>query len=100
MKQKPIHAFQGQHRVVIDRIRPQIDGGAFPVKRVVGETVHVEADIIADGHDHIRAVLRHRPVGGRWAETALHDQGNDHWTASFPVKKLRWCSIAALHAWI
>jgi starch synthase (maltosyl-transferring) len=87
VKQKSIHSFNGRQRVVIDRIRPAIDGGLFPAKRVEGESVHVEADIIADGHDLVRAVLRFRPEGGRWKEIPLHDQGNDHWTASFTVER-------------
>ena len=33
----------GRRRVVIDKVRPEIDGGRFPVKRVVGEAVEVEA---------------------------------------------------------
>ena len=41
----------GRGRVVIERVSPQIDCGRFPVKRVVGETVVVEADVFADGHD-------------------------------------------------
>src|SRR6516164_1751563 len=42
---------EGRRRVVIERISPEIDCGRFPVKRVIGETVVVEADIFADGHD-------------------------------------------------
>jgi starch synthase (maltosyl-transferring) len=41
----------GRGRVAIENIRPEIDGGRFPAKRVVGERVIVEADIFADGHD-------------------------------------------------
>jgi len=47
-------------RVVVDSIRPEIDGGRFPIKRTVGETVQVEATIFADGHDVIAAVVRDR----------------------------------------
>src|SRR5206468_12251139 len=49
-------------RVIIERIRPQIDGGRFPIKRTVGESVTVTASIFANGHDVIRAVLRDRPT--------------------------------------
>jgi len=31
----------GRRRVVIEGVTPEIDGGRFPVKRVVGETVTV-----------------------------------------------------------
>src|SRR6185437_7540750 len=40
-----------QRRVIIEHVRPEIDGGRFPVKRVVGDTVIVEAAVFADGHD-------------------------------------------------
>ncbi len=84
---------------MIDRVRPEVDGGRFPIKRVHGESVHVEADIIADGHDHVRAVLRFRREGGRWRETELHNQGNDHWTASFTVERLGFYEYT-VHGWI
>jgi starch synthase (maltosyl-transferring) len=55
-------------RVVVERIRPAIDGGRWPIKRTVGEAVHVSAAIFADGHDVIIAVLRDRHrAGGRHA---------------------------------
>jgi starch synthase (maltosyl-transferring) len=47
-------------RVVIERIAPDVDNGRFPIKRTVGEPVTVTADIFADGHDVVVAVLRHR----------------------------------------
>src|SRR5919109_5215764 len=52
-------------RVIVERIRPAIDGGRWPIKRTVGEAVQVFAAIFADGHDVIVAVLRdrHRPAG-------------------------------------
>jgi starch synthase (maltosyl-transferring) len=47
-------------RVVIERIEPSVDGGRFPVKRTIGETVEVTADVFADGHDVVVARLRER----------------------------------------
>jgi len=99
VKKRSIDTFHGRRRVVIDRVRPEVDGGRFPVKRVQGESVHVEADIIADGHDHIRAVLRYRREGGRWREVELHNQGNDHWTGSFGVDRLGFYEYT-VHGWI
>ena len=49
----------GRCRVAIENVRPEIDGGRFPAKRVVGERVIVEADIFADGHDAIAVAKRH-----------------------------------------
>ena len=49
-------------RVVIENVQPQVDCGRFPIKRVVGDRVKVTADIFADGHDILHAVLRHKPA--------------------------------------
>ncbi|HWL49461.1 MAG TPA: maltotransferase domain-containing protein, partial [Acidimicrobiia bacterium] len=71
-------------RVVIEAESPQVDGGRFAVKRVVGEAVAIEADVFGDGHDAIGALLRHRKTGSRrWAETRMTDMGNDRWRAEF-----------------
>ncbi|HUF79407.1 MAG TPA: alpha-1,4-glucan--maltose-1-phosphate maltosyltransferase [Thermoanaerobaculia bacterium] len=78
-----------KRRVLIEGVKPEIDCGRFPVKRVVGETVTVEADLFADGHDALSAVLLHRPEGeGDWAETPMEPLGNDRWRASFAVDRL------------
>src|SRR6185437_14386697 len=53
-----------RRRVVVERIEPEIDGGRFPIKRTVGETVDVSATIFADGHDVVAAVLRDRRHAG------------------------------------
>jgi len=47
----------------IEDVYPLIDGGRFPVKRVVGDTVIVGADVFAEGHDRLAAVLRFRRAG-------------------------------------
>ena len=48
-------------RVVIENVQPQVDCGRFPIKRTIGDRVTVTADIFADGHDILYAVLRHGP---------------------------------------
>jgi starch synthase (maltosyl-transferring) len=53
----------GRQRVVIENIRPRSDGGRFAIKRVAGDSVTVEADAFADGHDHIVVRLLHRKKG-------------------------------------
>ena len=78
----------GQSRAVIEGITPEIDGGRFPIKRVVGETVVVEADIFGDGHDYVAAVLRYRQGTGDWAETPMEPIVNDRWRGSFTVTQL------------
>ena len=63
---KPL-ADDGRRRVVIESVVPAVDGGRFPVKRVVGDRMIVEADIFADGHDTLRCVLQYRKQGARSA---------------------------------
>ena len=76
-----------QERVVIDAISPQLDCGAFFIKRIVGETVSVSADILPDGHDVMQAeVLYKHQSEKRWREARMHALVNDRWEASFTVE--------------
>src|SRR5918996_1033665 len=76
-------------RVVIEGVYPEIDGGRFPIKRTVGESVIVNADIHADGHDVLAAALRYRKRGdAQWTEVSMEPLGNDRWTARFTVDAL------------
>jgi starch synthase (maltosyl-transferring) len=80
---------QGRSRVVIARVSPQVDCGEFPIKRVVGDTVTVEAVAYADGHDAIAAVLRYRrEVDADWTEVLMESLGQDRWRASFTVREI------------
>ena len=38
-------SLEGDKRVIIEGVAPQVDGGEFPIKRTRGERVVVEADI-------------------------------------------------------
>jgi starch synthase (maltosyl-transferring) len=71
-------------RVIIEDVTPQVDEGRFPAKRTAGEEVIVEADVFADGHDVLAAVVLWRLQGAaRWREVAMAPLGNDRWRASF-----------------
>ncbi len=72
--------------VVIENLQPLINGGRYPVKRVVGEDVVVEADVFKDGHDVVAAILRWRVLGeSRWHETPMALVDNDRWRGVFTV---------------
>ncbi len=76
----------GRQRVVIENIYPELQEGRFPVKRVAGESVEVYADIFADGHDLISAVVMYRHEKQRkWREVRMEELGNDRWKGRFPV---------------
>ncbi len=70
-------------RVVVELVRPLIDNGRFPAKASLGEPVVVEADVFVDGHDHIDAGLKYRPVGGTWIEMPMSPLPNDRWEGRF-----------------
>jgi starch synthase (maltosyl-transferring) len=76
----------GRGRVVIERVSPQIDCGRFPIKRVVGESVVVEADVFADGHDQVACqVLYLREGEKKWQSSPMTPEGNDRWRGAFSV---------------
>lgn len=65
-------------------VRPQVDGGALPIKSVVDEPVEVLATVFREGHDAVNAtVVRTAPDG---AETHVPmtctNPGLDRWEAT------------------
>src|SRR5690242_5805618 len=87
-------------RVIIEGVEPEIDDGRFPIKRTVGEEVVVRADIYADGHDVLAAVLRYRHAADEaWKEAPLEPGVNDRWTGRFSVTALGVYEYT-LQAWV
>ncbi len=70
-------------RILIANVSPEIDGGRFPAKRVVGEEVAVAADLLRDGHDRIAAVVRYAYEDEAWHEAAFVLVDNDRWLGRF-----------------
>jgi starch synthase (maltosyl-transferring) len=69
---------------IIEDVYPLIDGGQFPVKRIVGEPIEVWADIYRDGHEVIAAALVWRREQDRdWQRAAMKHSENDRWVGSF-----------------
>jgi starch synthase (maltosyl-transferring) len=76
-------------RAVIDRVIPEVDCGRFAVKRVIGDTMIVEADAFTDGHDALVCVLRYRHESeSEWHEVRMNALPNDRWRASFALERL------------
>ncbi|MEJ2720356.1 MAG: alpha-1,4-glucan--maltose-1-phosphate maltosyltransferase [bacterium] len=75
-------------RVVVEHVKPQVDFGRFPVKRVVGDHVIVEADVFAEGHDLLNCVvLFRRAKEDPWSEAPMEPLSNDHWRGRFRVEE-------------
>lgn len=82
-------AAAAQPRVAIEAVAPAVDDGRFAVKRIVGEVVQVEADLICDGHDKLAAAVQWRPVDqAEWREVRMRPLANDRWVASFPLERM------------
>ncbi len=87
-------------RVVIERLTPQVDGGRFSIKRVVGERVSIEADITADGHQVLGAVVCFRKRDERsWHESAMRPMGNDRWQGTFEITEFT-PYLYTVQAWV
>jgi starch synthase (maltosyl-transferring) len=79
----------GRSRAVIENVTPRVDAGRYPVKRVVSDLVTVEADVFADGHDAISAVVLHRhEAAAEWSEVPMRPLINDRWSAEFTVERI------------
>ena len=81
-------SIQGQQRVIIEHITPQLEGGRFAVKAFVGDTIKVEADVFLDGHDLLSTNLLYKFSKDKdWTSLPLSFVGNDHYEAYFDVKE-------------
>jgi starch synthase (maltosyl-transferring) len=73
-------------RPAIEGVTPEIDAGKFPIKRTVGEDVVVQADIFADGHDALSAVVLYRLYSeDNWREAPMRFVDNDRWQGQFRI---------------
>ncbi len=69
-------------RIVVEAVTPSVDAGRFAAKRVIGETVTVEADVFADGHDILVVECLWRACdSAEWQRAAMQSLGNDRWQA-------------------
>jgi starch synthase (maltosyl-transferring) len=80
---------EARRRVVIARIRPEIDCGRFAIKRVVGERVIVEADVLADGHDQLACrVLYWQGNETEPQVSPMEPLADDRWRGEFYVRSI------------
>ncbi|MFA5308877.1 MAG: alpha-1,4-glucan--maltose-1-phosphate maltosyltransferase [Dehalococcoidales bacterium] len=87
-------------RIIIEGVSPEVDGGRYPAKAAAGDTVNVEADIYADGHDVLSArLLYRRGEETGWRETPMRLLVNDRWAGSFAAAEIG-DYIFTITAWV
>jgi starch synthase (maltosyl-transferring) len=69
--------------VVIEGTEPDIEGGRYAAKCIVGDAVDVAATIFAEAHDHLAARLSVRRGDGEWQYVPMVPRPNDRWDATF-----------------
>jgi len=72
--------------ILIEAVTPVLDGGRSAVKRIAGELLRIEADVLKEGHDVLAAVAWWRRVSpraqaGDWQSVPMRPLGNDRWAA-------------------
>ena len=78
-----------RRRVAIERVSPEVDGGRFAIKRVVEESVVVEADIFADGHEQLACrVLYWQGTEKEPQSSPMAPLANDRWRGEFRVTRI------------
>src|SRR5512146_2271192 len=80
-------------RLVIEDVRPAVEGGRYAVKRIVGDSLTVDATVYRDGHDLVTGCIRYRAPGERRWRTApmTYERDFDRCRGAFVVDRLgRW----------
>lgn len=84
-----VHPPREAARLVLERVEPSVEGGAFAVKRVVGDRISVSAVIFADGHEQLAAELRWRAIDeDDWSSVRMTQGDNDRWEAEFTLDRM------------
>ena len=76
--------------ILIEAVTPELDGGRSAVKRIAGDSLRIEADVLKEGHDVLAAVAWWRKVSPAsqvtaWQSVPMRPLGNDRWAAEVPL---------------
>ena len=57
-------------RVIVENVSPAIEGSPYAVKRVLGDDVDIEADLVCDGHEIVQGRVLFRALSDSGAESS------------------------------
>jgi starch synthase (maltosyl-transferring) len=84
-----LSALNAAGRVVIEAVAPELNGGRYNIKRVVGDKIEVSADIFTDGHEKIAAEILYRAADESvWQRVPMQFVSNDRWSGSFTLSSM------------
>jgi len=101
MKKQDIHKrSDSKQRIIVESVSPQVDGGLFPIKRIVGDRVVVQADIFTEGYNYIMAQLLYRRASEQnWHRVPMRFLENDRWEGAFRIEHLE-TYYYTIQAWV
>ena len=88
------------NRVIISNVNPEIEGGRFPVKRIIGDDLTVTANIFAEDYCVIACILKYRKIDSfQWHEVNMSPLNHDYWVGKFVPDNIGYY-IYTIQAWI
>ncbi|NIK89213.1 starch synthase (maltosyl-transferring) [Rhizomicrobium palustre] len=87
-------------RIIIEAVSPSVEGGRYAAKRLVGETLRVEASIFTDGHPLLAAEVQFKAGDDNAPRCfAMTPLVNNRWMAEIPLLRAGRHSFV-IEAWI
>ena len=76
------------NRVAIEKVEPELDGGRFAVKRMVGDVLRSRPTSSATATTRSRPASSYRAQEERdWREAPMRFVDNDRWAGCFPLTR-------------
>jgi starch synthase (maltosyl-transferring) len=86
--------------IVIQNVHPMIDGGKYPVKRIVGDTLSVDAEVFTTGEKAVCVDLLVKPPSSKaWLRIPMKQKGEDNFVGHYNLLELG-STMYTLEAWL
>ena len=87
-------------QILVENVRPSVDGGEYPARAIVGDLVTIACDVVCHGSYVLDARVRYRHVKERnWRYAQLEMLENDAWTGKIKVTRTG-MYVFNIEAWI